>query len=117
SINRQMSELENISGRGNSHRGHSARLYDQQQSPAVQESNRWMISLAQVSVLASDEIWSLRSQLGINESASQGHETSKEPAGEDERHSVNASRHDVGIHEDTGANDAAHHNHSRVKQT
>src|SRR6478752_6397669 len=73
-----------------------------------------MVSLPQIKILPA-RARQARGQLGPDEGAEQGKSSTQEPDAENQKRSVDAERDDVGIDEDTGANNAAHDNHGGVE--
>src|SRR5207249_9809603 len=71
--------------------------------------------VAQIRVLAAD-LRPERGQLRVDEGARQRDEAAHDPRPQDQEGRVDLPRDHVGVHEDAGADDAAHHDHGGVEQ-
>jgi hypothetical protein len=112
---RQVGEFKKVAGKGDGHGGHATGLYDQKERPAVKKPEDWMDGLAEVFILSAHQRDAV-AKFGIDEGAQNGQAASRDPNGKDQKRGMQALRHDVRIHENTGADYAAHHHHGCVKQ-
>ncbi len=74
-----------------------------------------MVSLADVGVLPAD-VGQASGKFGVNKSTTDGDKPTRNPCAQDEHGRVHGARHHVGIHENAGADDAAHDDHGGVEQ-
>ena len=95
--------------------GRAARIDYQQADPAVKKAEQWMKGFAKVGVLAAD-LRHARGEFGVDEGAQEGDDSSRDPRPQNQRGGVEQVRDDVGIDENSGADDAAHHDHGRVEE-
>ena len=104
--------------RGENHRdcGHAASLRNQKQSPSIHERDRRMVRVAQVDVLTAGRAGQTRRKFSPDECAAHREQPAKHPDAENQKRRVHAVR-DLGrIRKNSRADDAAHHEHRRVKQ-
>ncbi len=94
---------------------HSARLNYEQQNPSIEKSDRGMIGLTQVGVLAAGA-GHARGEFRIHQRAEKRDAAANCPCAKNERGSVDLPRDDVGIDENSGADDAAHDDHRGVEE-
>jgi hypothetical protein len=90
-------------------------LNDEQQRPSVEKTEDGMQCLAQIFVLAAhfrDAVAEFR----IDERAEDCDYAAGDPNGQDQHRGMKALSDHVGVHEDTGADDAAHHHHGCVEE-
>ena len=98
------------------HRGHAASLNHQQQHPAIQKREQRMVCLANVRVLAADSRHPRR-QFRINKCSGQRDHAAERPTRRESAAGVcTCMRNDVRIDKNSGADDAAHHDHRRVEK-
>jgi hypothetical protein len=93
---------------------HASSLDDKQQHPPVEKCDRWMIGLAEVRVLTAN-FGKRGRQFSPDEGAAYSNNAAKNPGSQDQCWSVHLLRNDVGIDENTGADDAAHDEHGGVE--
>src|SRR4051812_47293747 len=74
-----------------------------------------MVRVAEIGILSAD-IRASRGKLGVHERTDQGDDTTDDPGAEHERGSMDGPRDDARVDEDSGADDAAHHDHGRVER-
>ena len=111
----QTGQVQKVAGEGDGYGRHTTGIDDQQQHPAVEKCDRWMIGFAEVSILTADGGERGR-QFSPNESAAHSDNAAKNPGGEDQCWSMDLLRDNVGIYEDSGTDDAAHDEHGGVKK-
>ena len=92
--------LEEIARECDGHRRHATRLRHQQQSPAIDEGDGWMIGFPQVRILAS-QAGPARCEFRPDETAGEGDHAAQRPSRQDERRCSQLTRHDIGIDKDT----------------
>ena len=115
-LSKRAREFNEIACEGDGNRRHAPRLDDQQQHPPVEERDRGMVGLAQVSVLASD-CGQCRCQFRPDESATQTDDAAENPCAQNQRGRVYLPRDHIRIDEDAGTDNAPHDHHGRVEQT
>ena len=108
-------ELEKIARKSYSDRCHAASLNDQEQDPAVKKGDARMERFTQVSVLTADD-WQTRGEFGVDKTAEEGNHAAGNPYCQDEERSVDAFGDEVGIDENSRADDAAHHSHGGAEE-
>ena len=96
------------------YRSHPAGLRHQEKDPSVDECDRRMVGLAQIKILPA-RARQAGGELGPDERAEQGKSSAHEPHSQDQEWSVHAKRNHVGIDENAGADNAAHHDHGGVE--
>ena len=97
------------------HHGRGAtRVNHKQCHPAIKKSNRRMIGLAQVGVLAAYPRHAIR-KFRVDKRTHERDCASRNPRGKNQRRRMNNFSDDIGIDKDSRAYDAAHHDHRGVK--
>ena len=112
----QAADLSKISRERDRNGGHPAGLRHQQQHPAVEKRDRRMVGLAQVEILASSA-GQPRGEFRPDERAEQREQASQRPAAENQEWGVHAKRDDVRVDENSGADDATHHDHGGIEDS
>jgi hypothetical protein len=74
-----------------------------------------MEGFAKISVLTTDD-GQAPSELGVNEATEKRDDTARNPYRQDEEGSVDAFSDEIGIDEDSRADDAAHHGHGGAEK-
>src|SRR5262249_51825182 len=103
-------EFEKVASEGDRYGGHSAGLNDEKQHPAVEKRDPGMERFPEISVLAADD-GQARSEFGVDKAAQKSDEAAGKPHRQDEERAVDAFGDEIGINEDSRADDAAHHSH------
>ena len=111
---REAGDLAIVPAERDRHRRHPAGLGHQKKHPSIDERHRGMVGLTQIKILSA-RARQARRQLGPDEGTEQGKSSAQEPDAENQKRSVHAERDDVGIDEDTGADNAAHDDHGGVE--
>jgi hypothetical protein len=104
-----------VFGEGDGYGGHPAGLGDQQQHPSINERHAGMVGFAQV------EYWPPESGRRVASSAQMkraghGQCAADQPDAQNQERRVHLLRDHIGIDEDAGADDAAHHDHGGVEE-
>ena len=73
-----------------------------------------MVCLTKIKILSA-RARQARRQFGPDEGAEQGESSAQQPDAENQKRRVDPQRDNVGIDEDAGADDAAHHDHGGVE--
>src|SRR5207245_11454431 len=93
---------------------HSAGLDDEKESPTVEESDDWVVSIAQVSILSA-HARSQRGELGVNKCANQRDHSADQPGAEHEERRMNVAREDRWGQENSRADNSAPYAHRGVE--
>lgn len=108
-------KLDKVAREGDRYSRHASSLDDEQQHPSIQKCNRWMIGLAQVSVLAAD-FGQRGRQFSPYKGAAHSNHAADNPGSQDQRWGMHLLRYYVRIYEYAGTDDAAHDQHGGVEQ-
>ena len=111
----QAGKIEKVAREGDRYSRHASGLDDKQQHPSIQKCDRWVIGLAQVSVLTA-HFGQRGRQFGPYKGAAHSDNPAKNPSSQDQRWGMHLLRHHVGIYEYAGTDDAAHDQHGDVEQ-
>src|SRR5262249_23640223 len=93
-----------------------ARLDHQKQHPAIKKRNTGIKRFAQVGVLAANNRQA-RGEFDVDESAKERHDAAGNPCRENQKRSVDPFGNEIGIDENSDANNTAHHDHDGAKET
>ena len=111
-----MATCQSAACKGDSYGGHATRLDHQQQYPAIEECDQGIVRVAQISVLPAD-LGHTRGQFSPDKGGGQGNGAAGQPCAQYQRRRVYPLRDDVGIDEDSAADDSAHDQHGGVEES
>ena len=111
-----MRDVSEVAGKGDRNRGHSARLDDQKQGPAIEKGGKRPERIAKIGILSAHRR-APRGQLCVNTAPrSAPGQAAEHPDPDDQQRRVDVPR-DLGrVDENARADDSAHDEHGRVEQ-
>src|SRR6202167_5675323 len=105
-----------IFSEGNRDGGRPASMNHENAYPAIEKTQERIVGLTDVSILSSD-LGHAVGQFGVNKRSNQCEQAARRPSAKNHCGRVHQPRDNVGVDEYPGADDATHHNHSRVEDS